>query len=261
VSDDGPAAGPVVILLHGFPADRSSWSAVTPALTAAGYRVLAPDQRGYSPGAQPRRRREYTMEHLTEDVFALADAAGADRFHVVGHDWGANLAWHLAARHAERIRSLTALSVPHPQAVRSAFWRSTQALRLYYMLFFQLPAVPEWLLRRPGLMRRSLVSSGLDTESADRYAARAGAMTGPLNWYRALPYPAHGGKMPKVTVPTLFVWGERDRFVTPTAAAGCGAWVGGPFTYHPLPGVSHWIPEEVPARTAGLVLELLQSCR
>jgi pimeloyl-ACP methyl ester carboxylesterase len=249
----------VVILLHGFPEDRRSWAGVTPALNAAGYRTLAPDQRGYSPGARPRHRREYTMEQLTGDVFALADAAGADRFHVVGHDWGASLAWHLAARHPERIRSLTALSVPHPRAILDAFWRSTQALRLYYMVFFQLPAVPEWLIGRPGVLQRSLTGSGLDEESARRYAGRAGAMTGPLNWYRALPYSVRGGKMPKVTVPTLYVWGDRDRFVTPAAAAGCGAWVTGPFTYRPLPGVSHWIAEEDPARTAELVLDLLQS--
>ncbi len=249
----------MVILLHGFPEDRFSWSGVTPPLAAAGYRVLAPDLRGYSPGARPRHRREYSLDKLAGDVLALADQAGAERFDVVGHDWGANVAWHLGARHPERVRSMTALSVPHPRAIQAALTRSSQALRLYYMALFQLPGLPEWLLGRGRgeFMRKNLIRSGLDRDSAARYARRSAEMTGPLNWYRGIPYSMRGGRMPAVPVPTLFVWSDRDRFVTRAAAERCVSGVTGPYTYRLLPGVSHWIPEEAPARTAELILELL----
>jgi pimeloyl-ACP methyl ester carboxylesterase len=243
----------VVILLHGFPADRSSWSGVIPPLAAAGFRVLAPDQRGYSPGARARRRRDYALQRLAGDVLALADQAGAQRFHVVGHDWGATVAWYLGAHHADRVRTLTSLSVPHPQAILAAMARSSQALRLRHMAFFQLPAVPEWLIGRPDFMRRSLIKTGLDPESAARYATRAGDMTGPLNWYRGMVF---GGRMPAVRVPTQLIWSDRDRFLTRTAADRCADWVTGPFSCHVLRGVSHWIPEEAPERTAELILAL-----
>ena len=117
VRDSGPLDGPVVVALHGFPQTSGSWSAVTPLLTDAGYRVLAPDQRGYSPRARPTAVDDYTMDHLCADVLALADAAGADRFHVLGHDWGAAVAWALAADRPDRLASLTAVSVPHPAAL------------------------------------------------------------------------------------------------------------------------------------------------
>ncbi len=249
----------MVIALHGFPEDRLSWSGVTPALAAAGFRVLAPDLRGYSPGARPHARREYALGKLAGDVLALADEAGAERFDVVGHDWGAHLAWYLGANQPERIRSVTAVSVPHPGAIREAFTRSTQALRLYYMLLFQLPALPERLVGWRGgeFFRKSLIRSGLDAQSAARYAGRRD-MTGPLNWYRGIPFSRREARMPAVTVPTLYVWGDRDPFVTRAAAERCGAWVTGPYTYRIVPGGSHWLPEAEPARLAELVLELLR---
>jgi len=114
VIDEGPADGPVVVLLHGFPQFNTSWSTVIPRLTARGYRCVAPNQRGYSPGARPTRRRDYRTTELVGDVEALIDALGADRVHLVGHDWGAALAWALAEELPERIATLTALSVPHP---------------------------------------------------------------------------------------------------------------------------------------------------
>ncbi|OLB82751.1 MAG: hypothetical protein AUI14_00095 [Actinobacteria bacterium 13_2_20CM_2_71_6] len=263
VSDDGPADGPLVILLHGFPEDRLSWSGVTPTLAAAGCRTLAPDQRGYAPGARPRDHREYTVEKLAGDVLALADEVGAQRFDLVGHDWGGALAWYVAAYHPDRVRSLTALSVPHAGAVQQAFTRSTQALHLLYIPFFRLPWIPERVmgLGHGKLMRRGLLRTGLDGEHAERFARRAiqrDDLTGPLNWYRALP--AGGGlRLPPVKVPTLFVWSDRDRFVTRAAAERCGQWVTGPYRYHVLTGVSHWIPEEAPARTGRLILDQVRA--
>ncbi|HEY3810262.1 MAG TPA: alpha/beta fold hydrolase [Acidimicrobiales bacterium] len=261
VSDSGPAEGRVVVLLHGFPEDRYCWTQLTAVLVDAGYRVLAPDQRGYSPGAQPAGRRAYTIDKLAGDVLALAAVAGADGFDVVGHDWGAVVAWHLAGRHPERVRSLTALSVPHPQAFLGAMIRSSQLARSWYMAFFQIPRLPELALRRAGEARfvAQMERSGLDEETARRYAARAaipGAMTGPLNWYRALPL-SMGNRLGPISTPTLFVWGDRDQFVTRVAAERCARHVTGPFRFVPLAGATHWLPSRSAGEVGPVLLEHL----
>jgi pimeloyl-ACP methyl ester carboxylesterase len=257
LTERGPSDGRSVILLHGFPEDRHCWAALADALADAGYRALAPDQRGYSPGARPRGRRSYTLEKLSGDVLALADSAGAARFDVVGHDWGAAVGWYLAGAHRDRVRSLTALSVPHPGAVVEALGRSRQPLRSWYMLYFQLPALPELMLSAGGGTRFAglLRGLGLDAASAER-AAKAGAMTGPLNWYRALPFDARRHAGP-VTAPTLFVWGERDRFVTRVAAERCGRHVSGPYCFVPLPEADHWLPSGAPHLITPLLLRHL----
>jgi pimeloyl-ACP methyl ester carboxylesterase len=260
VSDAGDPGGRCVILLHGFPADRQCWEEITPGLNAAGYRTLAPDQRGYSPGARPRGRRSYRMAALMGDVLALADQAHVDRFDVVGHDWGAAVAWGLAAHHPERVRSLTALSVPHPAAFAQAVRHADQLRRSWYMGAFQLPVVPELLLgaRQATQLRNGLQRDGLSPAAAARYAQRArdGAMTGPLNWYRALPLDARQ-RVPKVKVATMYVWSDGDGYVTRRAADACGPWMKGPARRETLRGVSHWIPEVAPARTTELLLEHL----
>jgi pimeloyl-ACP methyl ester carboxylesterase len=261
VEDRGAPDGPAVIMLHGFPEDRHSWAALAGPLIDGGYRVLAPEQRGYSSGAQPAGRRAYTLDRLAGDVLALADAAGVERFAVVGHDWGAAVAWELAGRHAARVRSLCALSVPHPRAMQYALRHSSQAVRSWYMALFQIPGLPERLLsiRAGRQLAANLVRSGLDPETAERYAARAahaGAMTGPLNWYRALPLDARHPLGP-VTVPTLFVWGDKERFVSRAAADDCARWVAGPYRFAPLPGRTHWLPTTAAGDVAPLLLEHL----
>ena len=188
VTDAGPADGELVVLLHGFPQDRTAWQDVTPALNAAGLRTIAPDQRGYSPGASPKARSAYAMRELVADVLALADAAGAERFHVVGHDWGGAVAWTLGERVPQRVASLTVLSTPHPRALNWAMLRSDQAKRSWYMAMFQLPTLPEKRLHAMlgGFYRRS----GLTDEQAARYEARfptPASLTAPMNWYRAMP--------------------------------------------------------------------------
>ena len=261
VTDEGPLDGRVVVLLHGFPEDRRTWSALAPSLVGAGLRVLAPDQRGYSPGAAPAGRRAYRVGELVGDVLALADAAGAARVDVVGHDWGALVAWEAAARHPERVRSLCALSVPHPRAVRRALTSSAQLLRSSYVLWFQLPRLPELAfgIGAGRALARGLERSGLDAETAGRYGARAArrqAMTGPLNWYRALPFGV--AELPgPVRVPTTFVWGARERFVTRSAAEHCGAWVEAPYRFVELPGATHWLPTTATAEVAAVLAEHL----
>ncbi|HYY18794.1 MAG TPA: alpha/beta fold hydrolase [Streptosporangiaceae bacterium] len=260
VTDTGEAGpGQAVILLHGFPQDRRCWDRVGATLAEQGYRVLAPDLRGYSPGAQPVARSAYRNAELAADVLALADAAGAERFHLAGHDWGAALAWYVAGRHPGRVASLAAMSVPHPQAFGRAMVSSGQAARSWYMAAWQLPWLPERALtrRRGQVFRDSLVRMGLDPVSADRYATRArdpAGLRGPLNWYRAMPLRLREPAGP-IQVPTMFIWGNRDRFVSRAAAELCGQYVTGRYRFAELDGASHWLPERAPDRVAALLSE------
>jgi pimeloyl-ACP methyl ester carboxylesterase len=259
VVDSGPAEGPPVILLHGFPGNPRSWERVTPTLVEAGYRVLVPAQRGYSPGARPPRRRDYRVGQLVEDVIALADQAGLGRFAVAGHDWGAPVAWGLAARYPERLTAMAALSVPHPGAFRQAL-AGTQALRSWYMAFFQLPALPERILLSPFSVTL-LERSGLDAELAADYVAGLrgpGACRAALNWYRALPLEAKAADLPgPIQVPTLFVWSTKDPFLGRRGAERCGDWVRGPYRFELIEGASHWLPETEAHRVGPLLVDHL----
>jgi len=249
----------VVILLHGYPASRRSWKDVAPQLAAAGYRVVAPDQRGYSPGARPEGRRSYAMRHLVGDVLALADHVGAERFHLVGHDWGGGVAWSAAAWHPHRVATITSLATPHVRALMRSMASSTQALHSWYMVFYQLPWLPEASVTNGPLGRaftRVLVKSGLSPATAEEYVRfmRAGAAGPAINWYRALPFtpPTVGDA---ISVPTLYVYGTGDFALGRRAADLVGRYVRAPYRYEVLEGVSHWIPEEEADTTAGLLLE------
>src|SRR6478672_3924708 len=160
----------VVVLLHGWPQDRHAWSRVAPLLAEAGLRVVSFDQRGYSPGALPRGRAAYRMSELVADVLALVDALGQTRVHLVGHDWGGAVAWAFAERHPDRLHTLTVVSTPHHRAMAWALRHGDQARKSWYMLAFQLPVLPELVLRRrlPDVLRRS----GLPEEDVTRYVAR-----------------------------------------------------------------------------------------
>jgi pimeloyl-ACP methyl ester carboxylesterase len=259
VRDGGPPDGEPVVLLHGFPEDAAAWSGVEPLLHAAGLRTLAPDQRGYSPGARPRGRGAYRLTECAADVLALLDAAGLESAHVVGHDWGGAVAWQLAGSHPERLRTLTALATPHPAAMRRA-WLGPQALRSWYMLAFQLPFLPEWRLRDRQFAVRSLTSAGLPREHAERYAARLaepGAATALLNWYRAIPWsmPSPAGRS---KVPTTYVWGSKDFALGRAAAEGTARYVSAPYRFVELP-VGHWLPESEPEAVAEHVLDRVKN--
>jgi pimeloyl-ACP methyl ester carboxylesterase len=258
VRDEGPASGEAIILLHGFPETKASWDGVLPGLVEAGYRVLAPDQRGYSPRARPEGRRAYSADKLVGDVLALADAAGAERFHVVGHDWGGALAWYCAMWHPDRVATMTSLATPHPKAFQRSLLTTTQLLHSWYFLFYQLPRLPEWSAsskvgRR--VFRRTLLRSGLSEDKLETYLAvldQPGATTAVINWYRAVPFTPRSSQS-DVTVPTLYVYGARDFALGRKAAELTGRYVDGPYQYEPLEGVSHWIPEEVPEEVVRLV--------
>ncbi|MDX1885959.1 alpha/beta fold hydrolase [Mycolicibacterium sp. 120270] len=256
VIDAGPADGPVVVLLHGFPETNTMWQPVIERLTAQGYRCLAPLQRGYSGGARPKRRRDYRAAELVEDVRALIDESGAQRVHLVGHDWGAVVAWYVAQSHPDRLHTVAPLSVPHPAAFLKAIGTSRQALASWYMLFFQLPWIPERTLLHPRVQR------GFLADRADRELGRAeidamkepGALTAALNWYRAIPFSRPRDVRKKVTVPTLYVWSDDDIALLEKGAQLCADYVVGDYRFERLSG-SHWIVEEHPDTVSDLLLD------
>lgn len=256
--DDSGGDGELVVLLHGFPQTRRMWDAVTPTLVAAGYRVIAPDQRGYSPGARPAARRDYALDELAADVVAIADTLGVERFHVVGHDWGGAVAWQLGATAGDRLHSCSVLATPHPTAMVSSLARSSQLLHSWYMLAFQPPWIPERFLRsRVGqrFLARQLGGSGLppDEVAESQRLLRSGAAGPALNWYRALPFGAASGPG-RVAVRTLYLYGARDFALGPTAARLTGKWVSGRYTFEVLPDAGHWLVEESPELVAAALV-------
>lgn len=260
---DGPEDGPPVLLLHGFPQSAACWRRVQPALAAAGYRTVAPDQRGYSPGARPTDPADYRMDTLVGDVTSLADALGWSTFHLVGHDWGGALAWHTAGRHGERIRTLTVLSTPHPAAFLAAKHGGAsedgddQREKSRYMDDFRSEGFEDLLLADDrALLKLMVLGAGMDEESAALSLARfdsAEAVVGALNWYRGAE-PSDAAGMGPITVPTLYVWSTDDIALGRTAAEATAACVDGPYRFEVLDGVSHWIPEEAAEVTVDLLL-------
>jgi pimeloyl-ACP methyl ester carboxylesterase len=229
---------------------------VVPALVAAGFRVLVPTQRGYAASARPRRRRDYRPSELIGDVLGLLDAAGVDRVHLVGHDWGGAVAWGFAGRHPERMRSMTVLSTPHPRAWAESMVRSNQALRSWYMAFFQLPRLPELLLA--DRLGKTLSDSGLPAGHVARYCAgmadRA-ALTGAVNWYRGM---LLSGITRDVAVPTSYLWGARDLALGRVAAERTAGHVTGDYTFEAL-HAGHWLPETRPDQVAAAIIQRARS--
>ena len=254
----GPVSGEMVVLLHGFPQSSWAWRHQLLALGAAGYRAVAPDQRGYSPGARPPEVSRYATPALVNDVLAIADELGAFTFHLVGHDWGAAVAWQVAARHPQRLRTLTVLSVPHPHAFTAALADpgGDQAARsAYFEVLKADEAADAFLADRASLLRS--VFAPLDPADVEPYVdllSEPGAMQAALNWYRAADSGLVSGLGP-ITTPTLFIWSTEDAALGRMGAEATAQHVEGPYRFEVLEGVSHWIAEEVPARTNELLLE------
>jgi pimeloyl-ACP methyl ester carboxylesterase len=260
----GPANGRPVMLLHGFPQTSWSWRHVLLTLASEGYRAVAPDQRGYASRARPPDVADYTMPNLVNDVLAIATTMEMPIFDLVGHDWGGRVAWVTAATNAERIRSLTVVSTPHPDALRLTRAASSTVERSTYIDLFRRPAEPERLLIGPegtGSGIRALFSSaGIDPSVADEYVstlAEPGALTAALNWYRADGTGVDG--LPPIVVPTLYIWSTGDGALGRAAAEATAEFVAGRYVFAVMEGVSHWIPEQTPEELSRLVLEQLAS--
>jgi pimeloyl-ACP methyl ester carboxylesterase len=256
---EGPVDGRPVLLLHGFPQHGGMWDGVAAELHRAGLRTIAPDQRGYSPGARPSDVDAYRMAEFVADAVALLDALELDTVDVVGHDWGSAVGWHLGAAHAERVRSFTAVSVPHPRSItQAAKLDNDQRERSAYFGLFAIEGKAEEVLLADGGRRLYGLFAPLTPERAEPYVRpllEPGALTGALNWYRRLERPTIG----PAQVPVTFLWGDQDVAIGRDAALGCAEFVapGVPYRFVEMSGVSHWVPDERPDAVVAEILALV----
>ncbi len=267
VVEAGPEDGPPLILLHGFPEFWWAWRHQIAPLAARGFRVVVPDLRGYGLSDAPQGLPAYRLDVLVEDVTGLADALGAARFDLAGHDWGGVIAWAVAARHPDRIRRLVILDAPHPDIpARRALRHPTQALRSSYVALFQLPRLPEALLRARGFAALRALMQGTARPGAfapgdlDRYAegwARPGRLTAMLGYYRALRHRKRPPQPGRIAPPTLVLWGERDGFLGHhLARAALDLCDDGRLVV--LGGTTHWLHLEAPARVTAEIAGFLE---
>jgi pimeloyl-ACP methyl ester carboxylesterase len=252
--------GSGVILLHGLPTTSAMFEPLIEAAAASGHRVVAFDQRGYSPGARPESVADYVIGELIADVLAIADAVGFERFHLVGHDWGSAVGWNLVLRHPERVLTWTALSVPHPAAFLGALQSDPdQRRRSRYTILLTLPWVPETLMTFNRLAElESLYVAMRPAERAEylRVFAEPGALTAALNWYRAswLYRNLPSGELPtEVSLPSLFIWGNQDPYLGRRAVEAQSAFMKGPFREVELEA-DHWLMEQSSARVVPEIL-------
>jgi pimeloyl-ACP methyl ester carboxylesterase len=268
---DEAGSGPdIALCLHGFPESRFSWRHQLPALAQAGWHAVAPDLRGYGDTSRPLARADYKLDHLVQDVAALFDALGARRLLLIGHDWGAVIAWQFALRRVRPLDGLVIMNVPHPDVAARVFPRSPrQWLRSWYMLFFQLPWLPEAALRARGARAvgaafhdMAVDKSAFPDSVLQHYrgnALRPGALTAMLNYYRAnlrAIFSASGA--PPIETPTLMIWGEADAALGLELCEGTEAYVAD-FTLNRLPQVSHWVQQEAPVAVNARMLAWLAS--
>jgi pimeloyl-ACP methyl ester carboxylesterase len=258
---DGPERGPFVLLLHGFAESFHTWHAQIAALAAAGYRAVAPCQRGYAPGARPPTDQpaNYTFDLLTDDAMKVAAACGArGRFHLVGHDWGGSIAWGIADRHPGRLASLTVLSRPHPNAFNRALALADgeQAQRSrHHRAFLEPDAGAKVLADDARWLRERHAAAGVPAAATARHLTVIGspaAMEGALAWYRARG--AIRAPLGPIRVPTLYIWGDADDTVGRVAAEGTAEFVEAPYRFAVLPGGGHFVAEQMPAQVNELLL-------
>lgn len=263
---NGPDDGELVLFLHGFPQTRHTWRAELKVLANAGYRCCAYDQRGYSPGARPGGIDAYRPEEMVADCVAVATALGYERFHLVGHDWGGQIAWCVAALHPQRVSTLAVISRPHPAAfLRAIRSDPAQSTRSGHHQRFQSPEAADDLLADDAARLRELYVKwgGVSEADAETYLATLGnreALDAAINWYRAVrDTEIDMSELPAVVTPTLYVWGTADSTVGRIAAAGTEAQVDAPYTFIELPGVGHFVTDEAPGVFADLLLKHLET--
>jgi pimeloyl-ACP methyl ester carboxylesterase len=256
----GTEDGEPLILLHGFPDAWFGWEAQIEPLAAAGFRVIVPDQRGYNLSDKPKGVASYQMGTLVNDILGLADTLGYERFHLCGHDFGAMVSWNLARHHSGRIKCLAIANVPHPR-VMSHFLRThpKQMRKSWYAFFFQIPSIPEWMVRMNNW--QFLISAMPDDFSEDkrnRYREaweQPGAMTGMINWYRAYMRQRYRSTAPfKIQVPTIILWGKNDPYISyemaPLSVDLCKD--GRLITFE---DATHWVLHDEPEATSRLLVQ------
>jgi epoxide hydrolase 4 len=267
VADTGPPEGPLVVLLHGFPEFWYGWRHQIEPLADAGFRVLVPDQRGYNLSARPREVGAYDLDLLAADILGLAEGVGRRRFSVVGHDWGASVGWWIATRHADRVDRLIAVNAPHPavwvQAMRTD---PEQRGRSRYVSLFRIPVLPEFLMRRENYkalvdaLRESKRPDSWSDDVLNSYRAAwsiSGALTGMVNWYRALLRKRLPDQPQRIAVPTRIIWGSNDKYaVRDLAERSLHLCDTASVEYL---DASHWVQHDEPVRVAELICEFLRA--
>jgi pimeloyl-ACP methyl ester carboxylesterase len=261
----------LALCLHGFPSHATCWDAQLPMLAALGFRAWAPNQRGYGGSSRPRGATAYAIDRLLEDIAAIIDASAAKSTVLIGHDWGGLLAWFFAARRLRPLDALIVLNAPHPACAAVAFRHWRQLRKGWYLAAFQIPFLPDACLRfnRAWLLGRVMaaVAGSRAVFSAERLefyraeAARPGAVTAMLNWYRGM---VRGGVpremkavFPSIEVPTLVIWGDGDAVLDSSCLEGLDRYVAN-LTESRLPGVSHWVQEEAPEAVNAIVTAFLR---
>jgi pimeloyl-ACP methyl ester carboxylesterase len=257
----GPPTGPMVLLLHGFPARWSTWREPMRALSDAGFFAVAPDLRGYGESDKPTGIAAYSISRIVSDVEAIVHAFGRERVFVAGHDFGGGIAWATAMLRPALVARLATLNSVHPVGFERQMRRWSQLLKSWYLFLFQLPWLPEWLLSRNdfAFVRRSLADDGLSPTIIDDLISGirpAGALRAAIDWYRAT---FRDGVMKrivpaKVQIPTLVIWGDRERHFDPELAEPPADWVAAARVAH-VPEGSHWVHHSAPEKVAGLLIE------
>ena len=257
VIDSGALDGQIFVLLHGFPETNKSWQETSEILNQAGYRTLAINQRGYSLGAQPEKRRDYRGSALIEDVNTLLDLIGQPVY-LVGHDWGAVVAWDVAQRYPNKIKHLITVSVPHKAAFIQAMLKSNQLFKSYYMGLFQLPKIPELLFEKfPKIGLGLLKNTGMTAQQLQDFQqdiVNEKRLSPALNWYRGLPFSSNKNLLKPITVPTLFIWGKHDSAVGAKSVALNHRFVKAPYK-EIIMDATHWIPVQNAKELSGYILD------
>jgi pimeloyl-ACP methyl ester carboxylesterase len=250
-------SGVPVVLLHGWPDSAHLWRHQIPFLVDRGFRVIAPDMRGFGRSELPGDVAAYVLRNAVADVTGILDALEIEAAHVVGHDWGAGVAWLTAMLRPDRVRKLVVISVPHPRAPRTL----RQAEMAWYQLFFQFTDVAEATIRHDDwAWLREFTRGDGDLDHAIADLSRPGALTASLAWYRANLVPRMPGpppSLPPVKAPTLGIWSDRDHYLDGERMRRSGAFVEGPWRYEEITDASHWVPLDAPGRLNELLLDWL----
>jgi pimeloyl-ACP methyl ester carboxylesterase len=268
VVEAGPEDGPLLILLHGFPEFWYGWHKQIEPFAAAGYRVLVPDQRGYNLSDKPRGLAAYNLDQLALDVVGLIDEAGREKAYLAAHDWGGAAAWWVGVKHPQRLERLAVLNCPHPRVLRRTLRTNpAQRKKSWYIFYYQLPWLPERTMAKGNFafaQKALTATSRRGTFSEDDLAryreawAQPGALTAMINWYRAaLRRPPARPESSRVTVPTLLVWGVKDRFLgRELAQPSLDLCDQGQLVF--LDDATHWVQHEAPERVTGLLREFFR---